>query len=81
MTLKTGDRVRIRRLDDEYTGCRGTIAEDPAASAQGVLPLGYYVAVDGENGVAQPFLVADLEPLRPAAVRHPVTEQARQTGA
>ena len=51
----------------EYSGCRGTVVEAPTASGdQTSLPLGYMVAVDGENGVARPFLIQHLEPIRMA---------------
>ena len=72
--LEPGDRVRIRRPDSEYTGCRGSVAPAPGLAAdrsegQGTLPLGYFVAIDGENGVVRPFLLEDIELLRPASVR------------
>jgi len=66
MQYRRGDRVRIRNPHNEYTGCRGTIAADPAP---GVAVLGHHVAIDGENGITRPFLLGDLEPLRPARVR------------
>lgn len=69
MGFKTGDRVRVCRPESEYTGCRGTIADTSATLQEGVTPLGHFVAIDGENGVVRPFLVQDLEPLRPAVVR------------
>jgi hypothetical protein len=61
-----GDRVRVIAGQNPYTGCRGTIVQDPHASPGdqlplGYIPLGYYVAIDGENGVAQPFLTDALE--------------------
>jgi len=65
MRFRQGDRVRIRRPQSEYTGCRGTIA-DP--DEPGIATLGRLVAIDGENGVARPFLIGDLELLRPARV-------------
>lgn len=58
---KRGDRVRVIAGQSPYTGCRGTIVEDPHAANPEQLPLGYYVAIDGENGVAQPFLTSALE--------------------
>jgi hypothetical protein len=67
--FKTGDRVRICAADSEYTGCRGTVADDPASLELGVTPLGHFVAIDGENGVVRPFLLSDLQPLQPAIVR------------
>lgn len=63
--LRQGDRVRVRNPHSEYTGCRGTIVD---ADEPGVTALGRLVAVDGENGVARPFLVADLERMRAARV-------------
>lgn len=65
MTLRRGDRVRIRDPHSEYTGCRGTVVD---ADEEGVTALGRLVAVDGENGIARPFLAGDLERLRAARV-------------
>lgn len=65
MSFRQGDRVRVRNPHSEYTGCRGTIVDPDEA---GVTALGHLVAVDGENGIARPFLVADLELLRAARV-------------
>lgn len=65
MGFRRGDRVRIRNSHSEYTGCRGTIV-DP--DAPGVVALGRLVAIDGENGIARPFLAGDLELLRAARV-------------
>ena len=65
----TGDRVRVVQGQNAYTGCRGTVVEAPGAKAKrdpNQLPLGYFVAIDGENGVARPFLADALE--RVAAV-------------
>lgn len=81
MDLRQGDRVRIRNPHSEYTGCRGTIA-DP--DVQGVTALGRLVAIDGENGLARPFLVGDLErltvarvaPRPPEPLRRPVDAEA-----
>jgi hypothetical protein len=67
MRFSRGDRVRIKNPTSEYTGCRGTIADDPAP---GVAVLGHYVAIDGENGRTRPFLIGDLEPLQAARVRN-----------
>jgi len=72
--LEPGDRVRIRRRDSEYTGCRGSVAPAPGeraggAGGQGALPLGYFVAIDGENGMVRPFMLDDIELLRPVSVR------------
>ncbi len=77
--LRPGDRVRICRADSEYTGCRGSVAQAPGAAPgeQGMLPLGYFVAIDGENGVTRPFLAEDLEVIRPAAVRRNVASGQR----
>jgi hypothetical protein len=69
MQFRQGDRVRIKNPINEYTGCRGTIVIDAADQPAGVLPLGHFVAIDGENGRTRPFLVTDLEPLRVARVR------------
>lgn len=66
MAFQPGDRVRIRRPDSEYTGCRGHVVEDPGG--HGASLFGCWIAIDGENGVARPFLLEDLEPLRPARV-------------
>lgn len=63
-----GDRVRVVKAVSAYTGCRGTVVERPE-SPPGASPLGYHVAIDGENGVARPFLAEELAPLRPARVR------------
>ncbi|MEZ4330596.1 MAG: hypothetical protein R3F35_02510 [Myxococcota bacterium] len=63
--FRQGDRVRVRNPHSEYTGCRGTIVD---VDEPGVTALGRRVAIDGENGVARPFLVADLERLRAARV-------------
>ena len=68
MNFRRGDRVRITNPNCEYTGCRGTIADSPSEQPAGILVLGHEVAVDGENGVTRPFLVADLELLRAARV-------------
>jgi hypothetical protein len=38
------------------------------------------VAIDGENGVVRPFLVQDLEPLRPASVRRDEASRRTQLG-
>lgn len=75
MTIRRGDRVRIRDPYSEYTGCRGTVV-DP--DEEGVAALGRLVAVDGENGIARPFLAGDLELLRAARVA-PRTDHRRQS--
>jgi hypothetical protein len=66
MGLRQGDRVRIRNPHSEYTGCRGTVVDPDEA---GVSALGRLIAIDGENGIARPFLVGDLEQLRAARVQ------------
>ncbi len=66
MAFQSGDRVRIRHAVSEYTGCRGTVVEAPGI---GTSALGHFVAIDGENGKARPFLVQDLELARAATVR------------
>ncbi len=75
MNLRQGDRVRIRDPHSEYTGCRGTVVDPDEA---GVTALGRLVAVDGENGIARPFLAGDLERLRAARVA-PRSESQFQT--
>ena len=65
MAIVQGDRVRILDPHSEYTGCRGTVV---APDEPGVTALGRLVAIDGENGIARPFLVGDLERLRAARV-------------
>ena len=77
MPFQTGDRVRIKNSQSEYTGCRGTIADQP--SSDGVTQLGHLVAIDGENGITRPFLVADLVPLRAVSVRGQASTQASAT--
>lgn len=77
MIFRPGDRVRVKCPESEYTGCRGTVMEDPAASAQGVLPFGYYVAIDGEVGAPRPFLVDELEAVRSRSVRRPAAAARR----
>ncbi len=64
MSFQKGDRVRITNPNSEYTGCRGTISDGDESAPAGVTVLGHQVAIDGENGVARPFLLTDLEPLR-----------------
>ena len=75
MPFRQGDRVRIKQPSSEYTGCRGTIADE---APPGVAVLGHYVAIDGENGVTRPFLVGDLAPLRVARVRTPPATSGSQ---
>jgi len=71
MALKHGDRVRILKERSEYTGCRGMIVQEPSQGSGDLSALGYFVAIDGENGKTRPFLVADLEVLQAASVRRP----------
>ena len=78
MIFRPGDRVRIKHPGSEYTGCRGTVMDDPAAKEQGVLPFGYYVAIDGEVGAPRPFLVDDLEPVRGRSVRRSAAPLRRE---
>ena len=75
-----GDRVRIVAADNPYTGCRGTVAPAPyqVPEDESGLPLGYYVAVDGEQGGPQPFLGQELERVRVARVRPPEPEGGRR---
>lgn len=74
--FRQGDRVRVRTPNSEYTGCRGTIV-DP--DEPGVPALGRLVAIDGENGIARPFLVGDLEPIRAARVAPRGAEQQERS--
>ena len=80
--FEIGDRVRIVTSESAYTGCRGTVARPPAIVPQGEvgLPLGYYVAVDGENGRLRPFLTGELERLRLARVRRPQSAPLPKSG-
>ncbi|MCP4036338.1 MAG: hypothetical protein GY733_05320 [bacterium] len=66
-----GDRVRVIQSQTPYTGCRGTVLEGSGSAEGDQLPLGYYVAIDGENGVARPFLTDALERIT-AIVSRPV---------
>ena len=77
MKLQEGDRVRIVTAESDYTGCRGTVASAPSEVAPGPSgePLGYYVAIDGENGRARPFLTQELERLRAARVQRPHSDE------
>jgi hypothetical protein len=78
--FEKGERVRVIRAGSAYTGCRGSILEasGPAQGAQ--LPLGYYVAIDGENGLSRPFLASDLARLRAVKVQ-PLENVERQAGS
>ena len=80
MRFQAGDRVRVTQADSAYTGCRGTIGEDPAAGEPEVTPLGYFVAIDGENGRTRPFRTQDLERLAPLRVRARESDRQRQNG-
>ena len=66
-------------MESPYTGCRGSVVEDPGAR-QGATPLGYYVAIDGENGRARPFLAHELQRLVAAMTRRrePEVKRSRQ---
>lgn len=64
-----GDRVRVIAADNAYTGCRGRILEASGPVEGDQLPLGYYVAIDGENGIARPFLASALERVAAVATR------------
>lgn len=72
-----GDRVRVTTPDSAYTGCRGTVVPDPNAGAYDGDPLGYYVAIDGENGIARPFLAGELEGLRARTARPVAAARSR----
>lgn len=77
-----GDRVRVIQGRSAYTGCRGTVVEAPGTRAGGdpsQLPLGYFVAIDGENGVARPFLAEALERIAAVSSRGRVAE-VREAG-
>jgi len=80
VSLKPGERVRVITPQSPYTGCRGTVLEDPGAR-QGVTPLGYYVAIDGENGRGRPFLATELQRLVAVSARRRELEGARRQGA
>ena len=81
MAYRDGDRVRILEAPSEYTGCRGTVVDAPGPREPGVSALGHFVAIDGENGRVRPFLVQDLQPLRPAPVRRQsAARPSRQAG-
>lgn len=73
MKLQEGDRVRIVTAESDYTGCRGTVAPAPSEVPPGPSgePLGYYVAIDGENGRTRPFLTQELERVSAVRVRRP----------
>ena len=81
MAYRDGDRVRILKTPSAYTGCRGTVVDQEGSSVIGASALGHFVAIDGENGRVRPFLVQDLEPLRPAPVRRPSAGRSSETGS
>jgi hypothetical protein len=78
--IKAGDRVRVVRPASSYTGCRGTVVEASGPCENGQLPLGYLVAVDGENGVTRPFLAADLQRVKAVCARRDAAESRRVEG-
>jgi hypothetical protein len=67
--FQAGDRVRVIKAESPYTGCRGTVLESPGLCEEGQIPLGYYVAIDGENGVSRAFLASDLDTVVALKVR------------
>lgn len=67
--FQVGDRVRVIRAESPYTGCRGTVIESSGRCDDGQLPLGYYVAIDGENGINRAFLASDLDTVVALKVR------------
>ena len=75
-----GERVRVIRAGSPYTGCRGSIVEASGPAQGGQLPLGYYVAIDGENGLSHPFMASDLARLRALKV-NPREIAKRQLGS
>lgn len=77
---KSGDRVRVIQDNTSYTGCRGTVVEASGRAHPGQLPLGYFVAIDGENGVARPFLSDALERIKAVSRRGDVGEALELTG-
>ncbi len=67
--FQAGDRVRVIKGESPYTGCRGTVVESSGKIEDGQLPLGYYIAIDGENGVSRAFLASDLDSVVALKVR------------
>ena len=59
--FEQGDRVRVIQAESPYTGCRGTIADASGSADDGQPPLDYHVAIDGENGVVRPSVIAARE--------------------
>ena len=83
MKMQEGDRVRIVTVESDCTGCRGTLARAPAEvplDPSGE-PLGYYVAIDGENGRVRAFLSQELELLRAARARRPGGDEGKSRTA
>ena len=78
--FEKGERVRVIRAGSAYTGCRGSIVEASGPAQGGQLPLGYHVAIDGENGLSRAFLASDLARLRAVKV-HPLENAERQAGS
>lgn len=78
--IKVGDRVRVIHRESSYTGCRGTVAESSGPVENGQLPLGYLVAIDGENGVTRPFLAAELQQLKAVCTRNSAAVSRQNEG-
>lgn len=78
--FRQGERVRVIKASSPYTGCRGAIVEASGPAEDGQLPLGYHVAIDGENGLTRPFLAGDLAPVRAAKVRDRTVAARRANG-
>ncbi len=76
----TGDRVRVIKAQSPYTGCRGTVIEVSGSTADGSLPIGYHVAIDGENGLRRPFLSLDLDSVVAIKVRRDAGVAGRASG-
>lgn len=72
-----GDRVRVTASHSPYTGCRGSVLDASGPCEEGQLPLGYYVAIDGENGIARPFLTDALERVSAISSRPAKAESQR----
>jgi len=79
-SFREGDRVRVIKTDSPYTGCRGTIVAHSGPAAGEQLPLGYYVAIDGENGITRPFLAQHLCAVKAHRVRHQSGVAERASG-
>ena len=69
LEIKAGDRVRIVHPQSAYTGCRGSVVETSGPTEDGQLPLGFLVAIDGENGLSRAFLAGDLQRIKAIAAR------------